>query len=328
VPPTRSPIDFKLGSKAIDIPAGHSGYVIEDRYTAPVDVDVMSIYPHAHYLAREMKVWATLPDGAEQGLLWIKDWDFRWQDQYRYETPVSLPRGTVISMRYTYDNSEANKRNPARVPNRVRYGPGSSDEMGDLWLRLLPHSRADAVVLARSYREHQLAKDIARGEQMIAAAPAEARWRILLGTAYIESGRVSEGAVQLEEALRLAPDHAEAHNNLARARQLQGETVAAIAGFREAARLAPRNDDILVNLADALQDNDEMAASIGPLERAIALNPSRAEAHNNLGVALASAGRIEEAIGHFEAALAIRPDDPDATGNLAQARQLRRPPGR
>src|SRR5205085_102418 len=61
-PPVRSPIDFKMGSKAIDIPAGRSDYAIEDRYTVPVDVDVLSIYPHAHYLAREMKAEAKLPD--------------------------------------------------------------------------------------------------------------------------------------------------------------------------------------------------------------------------------------------------------------------------
>ena len=68
-------------------------YAIEDRYTLPVDVDVLSVYPHAHYLAREMKAQATLPDGRVTPLIWIRNWDFHWQDDYRYATPIHLPRG-------------------------------------------------------------------------------------------------------------------------------------------------------------------------------------------------------------------------------------------
>ena len=47
-PPTRPSIDFKLGSKAIDIPPGKSDYAIEDTFVVPVDVEVLSVYPHAH----------------------------------------------------------------------------------------------------------------------------------------------------------------------------------------------------------------------------------------------------------------------------------------
>src|SRR6185436_19233573 len=90
-PPTRVSLDFKLGSKTIDIPAGATDYTIEDQYTLPVDVDLLSIYPHAHYLARDMKAFATLPGGAVTDLLWIKRWDFKWQDQYRYVRPIALP---------------------------------------------------------------------------------------------------------------------------------------------------------------------------------------------------------------------------------------------
>ena len=52
-------------------------------------------------------------------------WDFRWQDQYRYATPVFLPKGTTLSMHFTYDNSDGNPRNPQRPPQRVKWGPQS-----------------------------------------------------------------------------------------------------------------------------------------------------------------------------------------------------------
>src|ERR1700674_3032372 len=53
-PPTHEPLQIKLESKAIDIPAGQAGYAIDDSYVLPADVALLSIYPHAHYLAKEM----------------------------------------------------------------------------------------------------------------------------------------------------------------------------------------------------------------------------------------------------------------------------------
>ncbi len=53
--PTRVPIVVKLESKTIDIPAGDAGYLVEDSYVLPADVDAVSVYPHAHYLAKEMR---------------------------------------------------------------------------------------------------------------------------------------------------------------------------------------------------------------------------------------------------------------------------------
>ena len=71
-PPTRVSLSIKLESKAIDIPAGHADYAIDDRYVLPADVEVLSVYPHAHYLAKEMKGTATLPDGTVKPLIWIR----------------------------------------------------------------------------------------------------------------------------------------------------------------------------------------------------------------------------------------------------------------
>ena len=112
---------------------------------------------------------------------------------------------------------------------------------------------------------------------------------------------------QLEQALRLAPDNAEAHNNLGHAQQLQGRTARSDRPLPRGGPPGARNDLVHLNLGNALQDIGEMEESIVHLEKAIELNPSAADAHNNLGVALGSVGRVEEAISHFEAALAIHP---------------------
>ena len=78
-------------------------------------------------------------------LIQIKDWDFRWQHVYRYVEPITLPKGTRVSMHYVYDNSAANPRNPQQPPQRVYWGQRSFDEMGDLWFQFVARNDADRL---------------------------------------------------------------------------------------------------------------------------------------------------------------------------------------
>jgi hypothetical protein len=62
-------------------------------------------------------------------LIWIKDWDFNWQGEYQLREPIRLPKGTVIEVEGFYDNTSANPRNPYPVPQVVKYGQETKDEM-------------------------------------------------------------------------------------------------------------------------------------------------------------------------------------------------------
>lgn len=318
-PPSAETIDFKLGSKSIDIPAGEANHVVQDTYRLPVDVDVLSIYPHAHYLAREMKVFAALPDGRVEWLLWIRKWNFNWQDQYQYARPVSLPAGTMLTMLFTYDNSTANPHNPSRPPVRVSYGPQSSDEMGDVWLRFLPRRHEDARVLAQSFIQNETRKDLEAAERRVRDHPDDGSLFGLLGARYVQNGRLDDGLAALRRARRLSPRDAEIRNNLGLALRQKGFLQEATQEFTAALRLAPRHADIRMNLADALQDAGDLAGAIRHLRAALALDPGDAEPHNNLGVALASSGDITSALAEFRRALEIRPDYADARANVAMA---------
>ena len=108
------PALFGFGA-GIDVAPGQKDFTIEDSFTLPIDVRAYSITAHAHYIAKEMKATATLPDGTTQPLLWIQDWDFGWQDRYTYKEPVVLPKGTRIDARLVYDNSVDNPHNPSRT---------------------------------------------------------------------------------------------------------------------------------------------------------------------------------------------------------------------
>lgn len=123
------PALFAIG-KGLDIPAGARAYTIEDSLTLPAGIRVHSAMAHAHYLGKELKAVATLPDGSTRPLLWIRDWNLNWQDSYVYRTPLILPKGTRIDVTITYDNSADNPRNPVDPPRRARWGEQSLDEMG------------------------------------------------------------------------------------------------------------------------------------------------------------------------------------------------------
>lgn len=140
--------------KGIDIPAGMKEYIIEDSFTLPVDVKAFGVSAHAHYLAKQMRLTARLPGGQTRTLLWISDWDFAWQDQYQFKESVSLPKGTRLEVKITYDNSADNPRNPSSPPKRVRWGEGSNDEMGGMGLSVVAANEAEMPQLQQAYRQH------------------------------------------------------------------------------------------------------------------------------------------------------------------------------
>ena len=146
-PPRVRPVVFNLTSKTIDIPAGAPAHTVSDASVLPTDIDALSIFPHAHYLARTITVEATLPGGQTLRLLSIPRWDFDWQDEYQYETPVRLPAGTTLQMTIVYDKSAANRRNQNGPPRRVVWGSRSADEMADVWLTVVPRDPATRAAL-------------------------------------------------------------------------------------------------------------------------------------------------------------------------------------
>ncbi len=284
-PPTRTPAMLRLGRQDIDIPAGDSHYVVTDSYVLPVDVEVEAVQPHAHYRARDVRGDATLPDGTTRELIHIGDWDFRWQHVFRFERPFSLPKGTRLSMRWVYDNSATNVRNPEHPPVRATWGQRSSDEMGDLWIQVLTKNEADLVTLTREFRAKVAAEDVHGYEAEIARQPNDAALHDDAALLYLELQRPNEAAEHFRRSLALKGVSAPGHYNLATA----------------------------LTLARRL---DEAASEY---EKAIAIDPSYAKAHNNLGNVRLAQGRVADAIAEFAAVVKSDPRSADALGNLAQA---------
>src|SRR5437867_9700290 len=164
-PATLFPLLLQLeNDRQLDIPPGEKHFVVTDEFTLPVDVDLLAIYPHAHYLGKDLLALATLPGGSAKTLIHIPQWDLNWQAVYRYAAPVPLPKRSTISMQYTYDNSSENLANPNDPPRRVVAGNRSSDEMAHLWLQVLPRVSSNAdfdprMLLQETMARHNLEKN-------------------------------------------------------------------------------------------------------------------------------------------------------------------------
>ena len=111
------------------IPPGEAWHeVLADR-NVKEDVYLLGAWPHMHLLGRDMHLIATTPEGEAHELIWVKDWDFNWQDIYHYQAPLFLPAGTKINLVAHFDNSAANPANPHTPPIPVGWGEKTTDEM-------------------------------------------------------------------------------------------------------------------------------------------------------------------------------------------------------
>ena len=317
--PTKSPFILGLGSRTHDIPAGEEEYWIEDSYLLPVAVEVLGVYPHAHYLGKQMRAFARLPDGTRRWLIFIQDWDFNWQDQYLYTEPISLPRGTRLSMRYSYDNSADNIRNPHDPPRRVLFGPDSSDEMGDLWIQVLTETKEDRLTLQKDYEQKDIDRNIAGYQHLLRLNPDDATAHNDLGIFQAQQGDFTAALASFHRALQLEPRDPEVHNNLALALVQLGRLDDAIRYYRQALEIRPALLDAHYGLGSVLLAQGNTKEAIAVFQQALEIEPEFAKAHNNLGSAFAEQGDTARALAHFARAVAIEPDYAEAHHNLGNA---------
>jgi tetratricopeptide (TPR) repeat protein len=313
---TKFPMLLQLENDAkLDIPAGEKSFALSDDFTLPIDVNLMAIYPHAHYLGKDIQAFATFPDGMKKTLIHIPQWNLNWQAVYRYAEPVLLPKGTTVSMRYTYDNSEENPMNPNHPPVRVVGGNRSTDEMGHLWLQVLPVN-FDA---AQGDPRMALQEALARHNVQKNPADFEAHYNL---AAMLQAKNELDAAIgEYETAARLRPDDPTANNALGAALLANGQPRPATALLQMAIEERPDYVDAHYNFGIALTQMGDMQRAAEQFQAVLKLRPNDANAEANLGAALAEMGKYSEAESHFERALQINPNQPDAKDNLEAVRK-------
>lgn len=346
--PTKKPMLLQLEHDgALHIPPGDRHFTVQDHLRLPIDVDLLAIYPHAHYLGKIIEAWAVKPDGKRVTLIRIPDWDINWQATYEYQQPVFLPKGTTLSMRIEYDNSDQNPRNPSHPPVLVEAGNRSRDEMGHVWLQVLPRSKPGGEDPRWLLQEAAMTRRLQK-------YPDDFLAHYNLGAFYQATGKLSQAAASYKLAAQLQPQDATVHNSLGTVLMLQNNFEGAVAQLREALAVNPGYLNARFNLARSLAALSDLPASeteyvtllqakpddtdarLGvasiylaqkryplaaeQLRLAAKTNPSSADLQANLGAAEAMAGNLPAAIRAFEACLVIDPNNTVARRNLAMAR--------
>ena len=307
-PPTKHGGFVALIASEIDIPAGEKSYSVHDQYVLPVDATLLTTGAHAHYLGKDVQSWAVFPDGSKKWLLRIEDWDFNWQNRYTYVEPLSLPKGTTLHMKLTFDNSAENPRNPTIPTVRVLLGPKSADEMGEMSFNLLLNNEHDAKIL-RSDSNRKFAKSTFQKLLFLSERdPSNAEAHFALGVHFKAQGDLKRAVSYYERALKVDPDHSRARNNLGTAYSLLGRMSDAVTQYSEAIRISPRDSRAHNNLGVTYLKLGELDPAQHHFRTALEIDPKFALAEFNLGLIAFRKKDIPGAVAHAERALQLNPN--------------------
>ena len=123
-------INDTLSNRSFEIPPNHPNYRIGSSRVLEKDTLVLTLWPHAHTRAVAARYTAFYPDGREELLLDVPEYDQGWQVTYIYKEPKLLPKGTRIDVDFWYDNTpERGARKDFDSERFVGYGPRTNDEM-------------------------------------------------------------------------------------------------------------------------------------------------------------------------------------------------------
>jgi tetratricopeptide (TPR) repeat protein len=301
-PPARQPVGLTLEVGPFDLPPDIREHVLEESFLLPVPIDVLGLLPEGRALTQRVEVYASLPDHSRRWLLRIARWDPAWRDLYRFVTPVSLPAGATLRVRFTYDNSSSNPRNPYHPPQRIRGGDTAAEETGTVLLRLLPRTEKDRTALERAASQHASSREASRRAleaapapapsptedrldraakqyaRVLAMAPEDRGARLSLGHVRARQGRLEDAAAAYEALLRLDPGHAEAHHHLGMVRHRQRRTEEAIVHWEKAVRLDPTFPEPHLRLGVQALGKGDLDRAESELRRALELRPEFTDA--------------------------------------------------
>jgi hypothetical protein len=133
----RNPIAYRVHSAvvadpALEIPPHEPNYESLGEFIFEVDAEITLFKPHMHYRGKDMLYKAVYPDGREEILCSVPEYDMNWQISYELAQPLPVPKGTELKVVAHFDNSENNRWNPDPSV-RVIWGSDSRDEMMEGW---------------------------------------------------------------------------------------------------------------------------------------------------------------------------------------------------
>ncbi len=318
-PPTKHPVSVRMASRDIDIPAGQANYPVETEYVMPVDAEFIGVYPHAHYLGKDISLRAYLPDASERWLIHIPSWDYNWQDEYRYREPIPLPAGTRLKFKIVFDNSDENPLNPSHPPVRVRHGPQSTDEMAEVVFQVLT-SEEDRPVLMQHYNRHELLYELDYRKKLALKNPTSPTEFNTAANYAMQLG-LGEDAIELySKVVALTDGNLTPVYNLGRANLISGKPERAIELFDRVLAKQQGNALALIDRARAQRALGRLGRAQKDLQRALLVSPGNARAEVVLAEILLQRGNPRAAEKHFTEVLRQNPEHTRALWNLGLLR--------
>ncbi len=136
VPKYRTVLRFFDASRHqnLDIPPGEIA-VTQQMHVLPAPARLENFQPHMHMRGKAMSMEAIYPDGRQELLSHVDNFQWNWHVNYIYAehaAPV-LPKGTTLVFTAWHDNTEDNPNNPD--PEQwVGWGDRTVDEMAHAWV--------------------------------------------------------------------------------------------------------------------------------------------------------------------------------------------------
>lgn len=154
--PERPTFEFMLGTNGqspivppLVIPPNEV-VTCKTKYRIPDDISVLTVNPHMHLLGTKMLAYAIAPTGDTIRLIRINRWDFRWQYFYTFKKMVKIPKGSIMWVEATFDNTSNNPLNPFNPPRLVKerldktgMGMRTTDEMFQFIVTWMPYKNGD-----------------------------------------------------------------------------------------------------------------------------------------------------------------------------------------
>lgn len=125
----------------------------------PRPVTFFSFQPHSHMRGKDFRYAIVYPDGREETVLSVPNYDFHWQLTYTLATPLRLPAGSKLVVTAHYDNSLGNKhlnesaaKDPARNcgPEKQAHFRSQNQSWDEMFSPIIQYSEDDADPAASS----------------------------------------------------------------------------------------------------------------------------------------------------------------------------------
>ena len=123
------------------IPPNEANWTVTGIGAFQNDAIIQNLFIHAHVRGKDFTYVLTYPDGREEVLLRVPNYSFDWQFTYDLAEPVRVPAGSTLKVISRYDNSQANRLNPA-AHKQVYWSEQSWD---DMFLPLVGYTLVDEV---------------------------------------------------------------------------------------------------------------------------------------------------------------------------------------